>query len=208
MSNTIEDKISIFTKVINERIEHDFQEKQKQLVDYYENRIKGLIKEYEEKKKADIEKIIKDEQSRKQGIISKNKSSMRLQILRKRQEFVEKIKKEVEKRIKDLVKSNEYNLFLEKAIKKVLVYFSEEKLVYLKFSKSDYQDKQETILKTIQALRSENTYKIEIDDHLLGGVFAKSDKGKLEVDFTINTILEENDKLIAQILFSYLSKEN
>lgn len=72
MSNTIEDKISIFTKVIHERIEHDCQEKRKNLIDYYENRIKGLIKEYEGKKKVEIEKIVKEEQSRKQEIISKN----------------------------------------------------------------------------------------------------------------------------------------
>jgi len=208
MSNTIEDKISLFTKVISEKIEHEFKEKQKKLIEYNENRIKRIINEYEEEKGKTIEKITKDEQNRKQRIILKTKSDLRLQILRKRQEFMERMEKEIKKRIGSFTHTPEYAIFLKDSLKKVLACFSEDKFVYFQFSKEDMENSQKMILETIQSFREENTYKIDLDNNLLGGVLAKSEDGQLEVDYTIDTILEESNKLIGLVLFSYLSEEN
>lgn len=207
MSSTIEDKISLFTKVVIERIELDFQQKQKKLVEYYESRKTTLIKDNQERKRTAVVIATKDAETKKQQMILKTRSAMHLAVLKKRQEFVERIMDEVKKRTRAFIGTVEYVDFLMEAIKQVLFKFSDDQLVSFSFSRNDIKNKWEVILNTIKSFRDEVTYKIEAVDSLIGGVFVKSGDGRLEIDFTINTILEESNKLVGEILSSWLNKE-
>ena len=207
MSSTIEDKISLFTKVVIERIELDFQQKQKKLVEYYESRKTTLIKDNEERKRTAVVIATKDAETKKQQEILKTRSALHLVVLKKRQEFVERIMDEVKKRTMAFIGTVEYVDFLMEAIKQVLFKFSDGQLVSFSFSRNDIENKREVILNTIKSFRDEATYKIKAVDSLIGGVFVKSGDGRLEIDFTINTILEESNKLVGEILSSWLNKE-
>ncbi|TFG92882.1 MAG: H(+)-transporting ATPase [Candidatus Atribacteria bacterium] len=207
MSSTIEDKISLFTKVVIERIELDFQQKQKKLVEYYESRKITLIKDNEERKRTVVARATKDAETKKQQIILKTRSAMHLAILKKRQEFAERITDEVKKRTRTFIDTAEYVEFLKEAIKQVLSKFSDDQFVSFSFSRNDIENKREVILRTIKSFRNEATYKIEAVDSLIGGVFVKSGDGRLEIDFTINTILEESNRQAGEILSSWLNKE-
>ncbi|RQV98751.1 MAG: H(+)-transporting ATPase [Calditrichaeota bacterium] len=208
MPNTIEDKISLFTKVIIERIELDCEKKQKKLVEYHENRKNAMINDVEERKRTALERAIKDAQTKKQQLILKTRSAMHLAVLQKRQEFSERVTKEVKRKVSAFVNTEEYGKFLAKAIKQVLARFSENQFIHCNFSRNDFKNRQELIAKTIQSCRKEGTYQMDAADHLIGGVFIKSGDGRLEVDFTINTMLEESDKLIGEVLSSRLNKES
>lgn len=207
MSSTIEDKISLFTKVVIERIELDFQQKQKKLVEYYESRKTTLIKDNEERKRTAVVRATKDAETKKQQVILKTRSAMHLAVLKKRQEFVERIMDEVKKRTRAFIGTVEYVDFLMEAIKQVLFKFSDGQFVSFSFSRNDIENNREVILNTIKSFRDEVTYKIEAVDSLIGGVFVKSGDDRLEIDFTINTILEESNKLVGEILSSWLNKE-
>jgi V/A-type H+-transporting ATPase subunit E len=207
MSSTIEDKISLFTKVVIEKIELDFQQKQKKLVEYYESRKTILIKDNEERKRTAVVIATKDAETKKQQMILKTRSTLHLAVLKKRQEFVERIMDEVKKRTRAFIGTVEYVDFLREAIKQVLFKFSVGQFVNFSFSRNDIENNREVILNTIKSFRDETTYKIEVVDSLIGGVFVKSGDGRLEIDFTINTILEESNKLVGEILSSWLNKE-
>jgi len=207
MSGTIEDKISLFTKVVIERIELDFQQKQKKLVEYYENRKTEMIKENEEKKGNSVTRAKKDAETKKQQIILKTRSAMHLAVLKKKQEFAERIMDEVKKKTRAFIGTAEYVEFLKEAIKQVLSKFSNDQFVSFSFSRDDIENKREVILQTIKSFRNEATYKIKVVDSLIGGVFVKSGDVRLEIDFTINTILEESNKQAGEILSSWLNKE-
>ena len=207
MSGTIEDKISLFTKVVIERIELDFQQKQKKLVEYYENRKTEMIKENEERKGNVVTRATKDAESKKQQIILKTRSAMHLAVLKKKQEFAERIMDEVKKRTKAFIGTAEYVEFLKEAIKQVLSKFSNDQFVSFSFSRDDIEKKREVILQTIKSFRNEATYKIEVVDNLIGGVFVESGDGRMEIDLTINTILEESNKQAGEILSSWLNRE-
>ncbi|TFG90666.1 MAG: H(+)-transporting ATPase [Candidatus Atribacteria bacterium] len=207
MSSTIEDKISLFTKVVIERIELDFQQKQKKLVENYESRKTTIIKDNEERKRTVVTRATKDAETKKQQIILKTRSAMHLAVLKKRQEFAERIMDEVKKRTRTFIGTAEYVEFLKEAIKQVLFKFSDDQFVSFSFSRNDIENQREVILRTIKSFRNEATYKIESVDRLIGGVFVKSGDGRLEIDFTINTILEESNKLAGETLSSWLNKE-
>ncbi len=207
MSGTIEDKISLFTKVVIERIELDFQRKQKKLVEYYENRKTEMIKENEERKGNVVTRAKKDAESKKQQIILKTRSTMHLAVLKKKQEFAERIMDEVKKKTRAFIGTAEYVEFLKEAIKQVLSKFSNDQFVSFSFSRDDIENKREVILQTIKSFRNEATYKIEVVDNLIGGVFVESGDGRMEIDLTINTILEESNKQAGEILSSWLNKE-
>ncbi|HKK83121.1 MAG TPA: V-type ATP synthase subunit E, partial [Atribacterota bacterium] len=185
----------------------DCQRKQKKMMEYYENRKTSIINEYEERKRNALEKAKKDAETKKQQLILKNRSDMHLSILKKKQEFSERLTDEVKSKIESFIATEEYTNFLEKAIKQVLTRFSKSQYVSFNFSKNDIKKRQEIILKTIKSVRDENTFQINGVDDLIGGVFVKSGDGRMEIDFTINTILEESDKLIGEVLSSRLSKE-
>lgn len=207
MSSTIEDKISLFTKVVIERIELDFQQKQKKLVENYESRKTTIIKDNEERKRTVVARATKDAETKKQQIILKTRSAMHLAVLKKRQEFADRIMDEVKKRTRAFVGTAEYVEFLKEAIKQVLSKFSADQFVNFSFSRNDIENKREVILKTIKSFRKEAAYKIEVVGSLIGGVFVKSGDGRLEINFTINTILEESNKLVGETLSSWLNKE-
>jgi len=206
MPNTIEDKISLFTKVIIEKIELDFQQKNTKLVKYYESRKSAIIKDNEERKKVVITRTTKDVKTKKQQMILKAKSKMHLKVLKKKQEFIERIVEEIKKKTKTFIDTAEYIEFLKEAIKQVLSRFSKDQFVNFNFSRDDLRTNQKIILTTIKSFRDEDTYKIEADNSLIGGVFVKSENGRLEIDFTINSIMEDSKKLIGKYLSSWLNE--
>ena len=207
MPNTIEDKISLFTKMVTEKIEFDFQQKQKKLVEGYEDRKTTMIKDNEERKRTVVDRAKKDAETKKQQMLLKTQSAMHLVVLKKRQEFADKIMDEVKKRAGIFVGTAEYVKFLKEAIKQVLSKFSADQFINFSFSRDDLKNNQKVILSTIKSFRDEATYKIETVDSLIGGVFVKSGDGRLEIDFTINTILGESNQLVGEILYSWLNKE-
>ncbi len=206
MPNSIEDKISLFTKVIVERIELDFQQKNKKLVKYYESQRSTIIKDNEKRKKEAIASATKDAITKKQQMILKSRSTMHLEVLKKKQEFIERIIEEVKKKTRTFTSTVEYIEFLKEAIKQVLSRFSGNQFVNFSFSSDDIKNNQKVILSTIKSFRDEDTYKIEADNSLMGGVFVKSGDGRLEIDFTVNNIMEDSKKLIGEYLSSWLNE--
>ena len=206
MSNSIEDKISLFTKVIVERIELDFQQKKEKLVKYYESQRSTIIKDNEKRKKEAIESATKDAVTKKQQMILRSRSAIHLEVLRKKQEFIESIMEEVKKKTKTFTSTAEYIEFLKEAIKQVLSRFSDDQFVNFSFSSDDIKNNQKVILSTIRSFRDEDTYKIEANNSLMGGVFVKSGDGRLEIDFTVNNIMEDSKKLIGEYLSSWLNE--
>ena len=206
MPNSIEDKISLFTKVIVERIELDFQQKNKKLVKYYESQRSTIIKDNEKRKKEAIASATKDAITKKQQMILRSQSTMHLEVLKKKQEFIERIIEEVKKKTRTFTSTVEYIEFLKEAIKQVLSRFSGNQFVNFSFSSDDIKNNQKVILSTIKSFRDEDTYKIEADNSLMGGVFVKSGDGRLEIDFTVNNIMEDSKKLIGEYLSSWLNE--
>jgi len=206
MPNSIEDKISLFTKVVIERIELDFQQKKKKLVEYYESRRSAIMKDNEKRKKAAIASATKDAITKKQQMILRSRSTMHLEVLKKKQEFIERIMEEVKKKIRTFTGTAEYIEFLREAIKQVLSRLSDCQFVNFSFSRNDVKNNQKVILSTIKSFRDEDTYKIEADNSLIGGVFVKSGDGRLEIDFTVNNIMEDSKKLIGKYLSSWLNE--
>ncbi len=206
MPNSIEDKISLFTKVIVERIELDFQQKKEKLVKYYESQRSTIIKDNEKRKKEAIESATKDAVTKKQQMILRSRSAIHLEVLRKKQEFIESIMEEVKKKTKTFTSTAEYIEFLKEAIKQVLSRFSDDQFVNFSFSSDDIKNNQKVILSTIRSFRDEDTYKIEANNSLMGGVFVKSGDGRLEIDFTVNNIMEDSKKLIGEYLSSWLNE--
>jgi len=206
MPNSIEDKISLFTKVIVERIELDFQQKNKKLVKYYESHRSTIIKDNEKRKKEAIASATKDAITKKQQMILRSRSTMHLEVLKKKQEFIERIIEEVKKKTRTFTSTVEYIEFLKEAIKQVLSRFSGNQFVNFSFSSDDIKNNQKVILSTIKSFRDEDTYKIKADNSLIGGVFVKSGDGRLEIDFTVNNIIEDSKKLIGEYLSSWLNE--
>ena len=206
MPNSIEDKISLFTKVIVERIELDFQQKNKKLVKYYDSQRSTIIKDNEKRKKEAIASATKDAITKKQQMILRSQSTMHLEVLKKKQEFIERIIEEVKKKTRTFTITVEYIEFLKEAIKQVLSRFSGNQFVNFSFSSDDIKNNQKVILSTIKSFRDEDTYKIEADNSLMGGVFVKSGDGRLEIDFTVNNIMEDSKKLIGEYLSSWLNE--
>lgn len=176
-------------------------------MDNHNNRVKNIVRDYEEKKRMVTEKIFQEAQNKKQKIILKAHTESRLAILKKRKELMEKVLEEVKKRVAFFLSTEEYEHFLIEAIKRVLSRFAEDQFVELKFSINDITDRSEIILNTINSVRNQATYQVGVQDGLVGGVFVTSQDGRLEADFTINTVLEESHKKVGEILTVWLNKE-
>jgi V/A-type H+-transporting ATPase subunit E len=78
--------------------------------------------------------------------------------------------------------------------------------VIYRFSARDVEKNGREIADFIKTLRSEDSFRIEKCDDMVGGVFARSGDGRVEVDYTVNTTIEESRRLVGELISQRLGE--
>lgn len=203
LSTSIEDKIALFSKVIFERIDDEFRQRRDVLLQHYEKEKASVNAEYQKKLNQAIQTVTKNAEIERHNIVSKAISAGRISILRRRQEFMERLIDLVKLRAKQFVKTEEYKDFLGWAVDQVSKNFDPDQMVIYNFTGRDLGSYNDFIFDSIKKLRYKNNFQIaEGGDDMIGGVFALSGDGRMEVDYTINTTIEESRPVIGRLLSS------
>lgn len=203
---TLEDKINLFTKVIFDRLESEYEARRQRLLDQYEQEKAGITGEYEKRKEETIEEVKREAEIKKQRMISKALSDRHLSLLKKRQELVDRIMDEVKRQAGNFIETPAYGDFLKKAVSEVTCRFTPGQFVIYRFSARDVEKNGREIADFIKTLRSEDSFRIEKCDDMVGGVFARSGDGRVEVDYTVNTTIEESRRLVGELISQRLGE--
>ncbi|KYO65485.1 V-type ATP synthase subunit E [Thermovenabulum gondwanense] len=203
MSTTIEDKISLFAKVLFERIEEEYENEKNKIIGYYEAEIKRVKEEYERKKSDRIREALKEAEIKKQRIISKALTDKKQDILKKKKELLEKLIEDMLQKVEDFLKQEGYAEFLVNSIIEVKNKFPEKDKIIVYLSKNDF----EKYMDYLKSKFDENLEFMMGTEEVKGGIIAESADGRVRIDFSVGSLLEEGKSLLAQLLFSKLGEE-
>lgn len=192
---TIDDKIKLFSKIVNERIQ---QEKQAELDEFELQKKKAIeIKQHalEEKLKVVLHEASKKVQLKCNEIISKEKLEKQSAVLELKKTFISELTNEVRTKLAEFVKSNEYEDFLVDLTKKTIcgiengdyiIFISEE-------DKRSYGKRLESELKAFEGFN----FTIENDhEDIIGGIIIQNVSGKFRINASLASKLEECEEII------------
>ena len=208
MATTIDDKISLFTKVIFEKLENEYGEKKQRLIERYEAEKSAIEAKLKKKLEERISEASRDANVKKDHMVSKAKAEAHFEVLRKREELLERLYDEIREKIRHFLDTPDYLEFLKGALIRVTSRFPRDEKVYYILTPDDFRKHEQEIRSFLQSLKPEGEFEVVIgDSNMLGGVIARSQSGRIEVDLSFETLLRENRARLAQLLFSQLGLE-
>lgn len=208
MATTIDDKISLFTKVIFEKLENEYGEKKQRLIERYEAEKSAVEAKLKKKLEERISEASRDANVKKDHMVSKAKAEAHFEVLRKREELLERLYDEIREKIRHFLDTPEYLEFLKDALIRVTSRFPRDEKVYYILTPDDFRKHEQEIRSFLQSLKPEGEFEVVIGDSgMLGGVIARSQTGRIEVDLSFETLLRENRARLVQLLFSQIGLE-
>jgi V/A-type H+/Na+-transporting ATPase subunit E len=192
---TIEDKISLFSKIIYDKLN---EEKEERLRAYSEEALKQISAEkqsIEELKKNLQAEITKKANVKANEIVAKEKLNKQREILLLKNTLIKTTVEEIKHKLVEFVKSEEYKEYFLKVLQDSLKE-AKESHCYIVVLPGDY----ERFKKEIEsAAGSTEGRRVEIklsEEDFLGGIILKDFEGKFKIDHSIYSKISDCEELI------------
>lgn len=192
---TIEDKISLFSKIIYDKLN---EEKEERLKAFEEEALRKMNEEkekIEELKKIALIDVTKKANIKANEIVAKEKLNKQREVLALKDNLVKFTIEEVKNKLKVYVKGEEYkkyfNNLLEKALKDIEN--GDYNIIVLK---SDYDRFKNDIGTAISSYRDKKVNLSISEDDFIGGIILKDVQGRFKIDYSIAKKLEESEELV------------
>lgn len=197
MAVSIENKIELFRKIIFSDIENNSSNKKQKLLECFEAEKVRLRKDTEQKKQKIInEEVSKAEKDKKQ-ILAKANAEQYHRALLKNQEFTEEMIRLVKKEASKYIRSEEYKDYIRDNLIKAEKLMEQSKFAYYYFTKTDMETLGSFINSSIASIRSEGTYTVkEAEPGIIGGFLMEDEDKLIQVNYTLQSLIEENRELI------------
>ena len=198
---TIEQKLLLFSKLINHSMEKDFKDELKELEKQYSLRSDSSKDEIDAAAQSIEERARKKAEMRRTESLSKQAVNIKRGILLQKEKcyyiFMEKLKS----RLTEFVNTEEYKTYLLNLIKKINI--TDENydwVIYL--TESDNKRYSELIKEELKKkninIEFKNSYNI------IGGLIVIDKDKNTKIDFSIDSVLEDNKTYIMQTIFDAL----
>ena len=198
---TIEQKLLLFSKLINHSMEKDFKDELKELEKQYSLRFDSSKDEIDAAAQSIEERARKKAEMRRTESLSKQAVNIKRGILLQKEKcyyiFMEKLKS----RLTEFVNTEEYKTYLLNLIKKINI--TDENydwVIYL--TESDNKRYSELIREELK----KNNINIEFKNsyNIIGGLIVIDKDKNTKIDFSIDSVLEDNKTYIMQTIFDAL----
>lgn len=198
---TIEQKLLLFSKLINHSMEKDFKDELKELEKQYSLRFDSSIAEIDAAAQSIEERAKKKAEMRRTESLSKQAVNIKREILLRKEKcyyiFMEKLKS----RLAEFVNTEEYKKYLLGLIKNINT--TDEYcdcVIYL----TEADNKRYSGL--INEELKKNNINIEFKNscNIIGGLIVIDKNKNTKMDFSIDSVLEDNKTYIMQTIFDAL----
>ncbi|MBS3994188.1 MAG: hypothetical protein KGZ33_00210, partial [Alkaliphilus sp.] len=136
---TIEEKLNVFTKLILEDIQKEYEEKHQAISKENNARIEKYKISLEERKTHIVDELVRKGKNEKNKLISQASLDKKRRILNKKQGFINKILDDLQNEAIKFTDSSEYEVFLAKILSESLSNFKEERTLRIIVSKKDLE---------------------------------------------------------------------
>ena len=202
---TIEEKIKLFYKLLNQSMDIHLAEDLNELENSYEFKLEKLKNNVDKEAKEIEEKALKRSEIKRAESISKSKVIIKKDIMALKEKhyyiFMDKFKNI----LKEFVNSNEYESYLSKIISKLsdgIKNYKDSDLVLYVTNKDN--DKYGDFIKN--ELNKNNNYNVilKTTENIIGGIIAEFTEKNIKVDMSIDAVLGDNKTYIMQTIFETL----
>jgi len=204
---TIEQKLLLFSKLLNQAMDKKFEEEFENIEQHYMANLQKSKDEVDKEAKNIIDNARKKVEAGKIEILSKTKISIKKEKMAVKEKHFNILMEHIKQYLIEFIVSEKYGNYLTKIIEKlnneITAIHGEEIVLYL--TNRD-NEKFSSLIK--RELELKNSFKkIDfkvIDDSIIGGITIIFPNINLKFDMTIKSILEENEAYIMQTLFEAL----
>ncbi len=204
---TIEQKLLLFSKLLNQSMDKKFKEELAELEEQYNAKLQKSKDEVDKEAKSIIETARKKVEAGRLEIQSKTKIIIKKESMEVKEKYFNILMSHLKDKLDEFVVSEMYKNYLLKNIyqfnQEIKSINGDELLIYL--TKKD-NEKFSSLIK--QEIDSTHNFKSiifkEIDDSIIGGIIIDFPQKNLRIDMTVKSVLEENETYIMQTLFEAL----
>lgn len=205
---TIEEKLNVFNKLVLGQVQQEFQEKYDEINRKNNEIIEDHKKKLQKKKERIIQDYITKGKNEKNKLISQANINKKRLILTRKQEFIQRVVEGLYEKAQQFCHSNEYQKFLMGILDMLLPKFEGQNGITIYMNKSD-MDRFSSIVKEKAISFGFNQENINIEvfnEEIFGGIMVFNEDKTLKMDYSINTIIEENRWLIGQKVYEALQE--
>lgn len=202
---TIEDKLKLFSKLLNQSMDKEFTDSIKELEYNYESKIQKFKDETDKEARDIEEKARKKAETKRAESMSKSKVIIKKDIMALKEKYYYIFMDKFNEKLNEFIKSNEYKTYLSKLISNLIPeikgYENSNLIIYL--SKNDMDNYSDFIKSEIKSkLGSDVSLKTNYD--MKGGLIAELEGENLKIDSSLDAVLEDNKLYIMKTIFETL----
>lgn len=201
MGVSVEDKIELFRNVIIKEIEEAVNEDRLKANESFEQEKSRLLAEVQAKRDLMVKEAVKKAEKEKQQLIAKARSSAYHRLLDSKQQFIGELTEQLMEKAAGYTGEEAYKDYLSKSLDKAAGVFEDSTSVQLYFTKKDLEALSGFIEKKLSegGLKDKCSLKAE-GSNILGGFYAEDGNGKIQVDYTLISLIKENQELVGNYI--------
>jgi len=205
---TLEEKLSVFTKLVLGKARQELNEKQKEINTQNEGKIQEQALKLEQESEKTVKEWVKKGELEKNRQISKANLDKKRQILNKKQELVIRLVKNLEKKALEFTFKDEYKDFLKDILSKVLLNFKKNEPVTLYLTDRDLERYKAFILDEAQnhGFSPKNIEVLPLEEAFIGGIIGVNKDMTFRINYSISSMIEDKRQWIGQKLYDEFNK--
>ncbi|HWQ29977.1 MAG TPA: V-type ATP synthase subunit E family protein [Negativicutes bacterium] len=201
MGVSVEDKIELFRNVIIKEIEEAVNEDRLKANESFEQEKSRLLAEVQAKRDLLVKEAVKKAEKEKQQLIAKARSNAYHRLLDSKQQFIGELTERLMEKAAGYTGEEAYKDYLSKSLDKAARVFEDSPSVQLYFTKKDMEELSVFIEKRLSEGSLKGKYSLKAaDSNILGGFYAEDGNGKIQVDYTLVSLIKENQELVGNYI--------
>lgn len=202
---TIEEKINLFYKLLNQSLDSQLAEELKEIGDSYDIKLEDLKDNFDKEGKEIVDRANKKAQLRRTKSASKSKTVIQKEIMSLKETYYNKFMNEFKLYLEEFTDTKEYETYLSnitaKISEEIKNYHNTDLVIFV--TKKDNEKYQDFIKKEINKSNS-NKLIFKTSENIIGGLIFEFAEKHIKIDMSIDAVLEDNEAYIMATVFEAL----
>ena len=203
---TIEQKLLLFSKLINNSMDKSLNEELKEMEKQYDLKIKKNMDEANHMAKSVEERAAKKAEMKRTESLSRSKVIIKREIIVLKEKYYYSFMETFKKRLSEFVSSEDYKTYLYSLISNVenLINNYDECSLIIYLSEKDKQIYADVITNELSKNKSCKNIEFKTTNDIIGGLIAVVPDKDIKIDLSMDAVMEDNKTYIMQTIFEAL----
>lgn len=199
---TIEQKLTLFSKLLNQDIREETNRQFSELEKEYEKRIAENKFQVDKEATGIVEQARHRAELKRVELISKGKLSLKREMMMIKETLIARFMSAFEERVKEFTKTEGYRVYLESLIKDLESLKGQESNLVVHLTEWDYHNNQEFIKEAFERVGIDTGLFVfsATEEDILGGMIITDPVHRTRIDESIRAVIEDKkDEVIEKI---------